>query len=432
MTCVSTIRAEMTRYKVIVNIPLYFMPMDENEVTTHTSPGEGLAGEIPPAPDRADPAGDAAPDGVRFESIVILPPLARTRPSRPPLVPKAVYFGLAAAFGVLVVTIGLVLLLSQLSAVAVPDLTGKQLSVAKTELQRIGLRLSVAEKRFSTVPEGQVLTQSPGASGSLKKGQTVRVVVSAGTEEFAMPDVIGDGLSLARGTLEARGLILIVETVTSELASDTVIGTVPAPGATVRTGERIKVQVASATGSTTSLQPFRMAGLAVVIDPAPGITVDPSLDVARRLRALLEASGATVHMTRTGSDTSTAEPDRAARVAAASSTVGIGLQITEAGAGGRIISAPATMTPFIGPTSAALGNALERAFSGALEPYTRVPPSTSDPVLGNVNIPWTRLTLGSMSAPDDAASFSDPAWADVVARAIYRALGEVYGTREAQ
>lgn len=399
--------------------------MKDNEEQNQTSESDWLD-------DLAEAAVPSAPAAVPavVEPVVILPPLDRERPVRPPLVPRAVWMWAGGAFGALLLIALVFVLVSNAGAITVPDVTGNQLGAAKTTLDRLGLRMTISENRLSTRPKGEVLAQTPAPGSELGKGDTVSVVVSAGTEDFPMPDVVGNGQSLAKGVLEAKGLVVVVETVTSTLASDTVIATDPAAGATVRTGQRVKIMVASAQGSSALLQPYRLVGLSVVIDPAPGVTSDPALDVARRLRALLEASGASVRLTRTGSDTSTAEPDRAARVAESSSTVGVGLQITEAGPGGRIISAPATLTAFIGPSSSALANSLEKSFAGSLDPYSRVLPSVHDPVLGAVNMPWVRITLGSAAAVDDASSFADPGWADIVARAIYRSLGEVYGTLE--
>ena len=58
--------------------------------------------------------------------------------------------------------------------------------------------------------------------------QGVTVVVSAGTEEFTMPDVVGEGLTLARSQLEQKGLEVQVEPQPSDQPSDTVLGSNPA------------------------------------------------------------------------------------------------------------------------------------------------------------------------------------------------------------
>ena len=78
-----------------------------------------------------------------------------------------------------------------------------------------------------------------------------------------MPDVVGNGLALAKGTLEDRGLIVIVEPVISDTASDTVLSTTPAAGAMVRTGDTVRLQVATSSTPGVDLQPYSLQGVSV-------------------------------------------------------------------------------------------------------------------------------------------------------------------------
>jgi N-acetylmuramoyl-L-alanine amidase len=55
--------------------------------------------------------------------------------------------------------------------------------------------------------------------------------------------------------------------------------------------------------------------------------------------------------------------------------------------------------------------------------------TTSDAVLSQLTVPWSRVRLGSMAAREDVANFRDPAWADTVARSIYRAIADLYGRK---
>jgi N-acetylmuramoyl-L-alanine amidase len=52
-------------------------------------------------------------------------------------------------------------------------------------------------------------------------------------------------------------------------------------------------------------------------------------------------------------------------------------------------------------------------------------------VLGAADTPWARIQLGSYASREDAAKFADPNWEDTIARAIYRALGALYGKKPA-
>ncbi len=87
----------------------------------------------------------------------------------------------------------------------VPKLVGLELGVAKSRAATERLEVVVAEKRFSALPADTIIEQSPAAGTTLRRGDTVTVVISAGTEEFAMPDVVGDGLLLARGSARGQG-----------------------------------------------------------------------------------------------------------------------------------------------------------------------------------------------------------------------------------
>ena len=50
-------------------------------------------------------------------------------------------------------------------------------------------------------------------------------------------------------------------------------------------------------------------------------------------------------------------------------------------------------------------------------------------VAGLREAPAVRLRLGSVASPDDKLLFTDPQWADDVARAVYRAIASVYGSK---
>lgn len=358
-----------------------------------------------------------------------LPAIERERAAREPLVSRRVLVGVASSVGVLIALVVLLALMSMSSTLTAPSVVGLDLDLARTQLARENLTLEVVSERFSGQPAGQILEQDPPAGADLKRGVALKVVVSGGTEEFPMPDVIGDGISLARGLLEARGLVVEAESVISEQASDTVLMTTPAAGLLVRTGDTVRVQVSAPRDTDTGLQPYRLDGITVRIDPAPsgGAQTDVTLEVGRRLRALLEASGASISMLRS-TNTSETEARRSATAAESSATISIGLDVALQGPEGRIVSSPPSMTAPIGPASEALAEVIEARLAVSAPPVSRVY-STSDPVFSATREPWVRVTVGSSAQRTDSTAFSDPRWADSIARAIYSALGEVYGQR---
>ena len=317
--------------------------------------------------------------------------------------------------------------------ISVPQLVGVDVGAAKTRLASEGLELNVTERRLSSSAEGTVLSQTPGPDAKLKRGDTVSVVVSAGTEQFPLPNVVGDGLLLARGILEARGLEVRVEPQPSQQPSDTVLASNPPAGQPVSTGQIVRLTVAAAGPSASLLLPFDLTGVKVVIDPEPvaDAQTDVPLDIARRLRSLIEASHGVVVATRALADTSTLEaaPARAARAGATTATVAIGLSTANVGTGGLVVFSPSPVLAF----ASASAN-LASSISSDLASEARVvqsATSTTDTVLSAAKSPWSRIQLGSFAQRDDVAKFTDPAWEDSVARALYRAISSLYGKKTA-
>jgi N-acetylmuramoyl-L-alanine amidase len=361
-------------------------------------------------------------------------PVGRPKRQRPPLIPVWVPIAAAAAIGVIAIIIVGTLYVSSVLRATTPKVVGLELGVAKSRAATERLEVTVAEKRFSVLPPGTIISQSPMAGSPIRRGETITVVVSAGTEEFSMPDVTGNGLLLARGLLEGKGLELRVESEPSEQPSDTVLATNPSAGVMVRTGAIVRITVASAGAGGSTVLPMNMRGVAVTIDPAvvPKGQTDVSLEVARRLSSLIEASGGTVLATRSLTDTGVAAsaPTRARRAKEGSAMVAVGLEVTAAGTKGVVALYPLTGTSAITDPSRTLATGIATAMlaSGLSASASTIP---TDAVLSVTKAPWSRVRLGSLSAPEDMANFRDPKWADAVARSIYRALGEIYGVKGA-
>ena len=146
--------------------------------------------------------------------------------------------------------------------VIVPDVVGKQMTLARQILEDNHLRVSVAEAYDATVPPGQVVSQSPEASATVKTERLVTIYVSKGGEDMEMPDLKGLSRSAAETRILKMGLKMgsIYEKHSSE-EGGTVIATDPPGGTkihkgttvdfTVSKGEKTKkVPVPDVTGST--------------------------------------------------------------------------------------------------------------------------------------------------------------------------------------
>ena len=92
------------------------------------------------------------------------------------------------------------------STVDVPNVVGKQLSVATRLLEERHLRVSSSEVTNSDVPAGQVISQSPEPGETVKEQRMVHLVVSKGAGDITIPDLQGMSFDQAREKLKALGL----------------------------------------------------------------------------------------------------------------------------------------------------------------------------------------------------------------------------------
>ncbi|MDP2234768.1 MAG: PASTA domain-containing protein [Actinomycetota bacterium] len=361
-----------------------------------------------------------------------LTPLLQPAPERPrrrALIPRWVWVSLGVSAILVLATVALVLHFVVVASENVPDVVGTDLGVARVDLQRAGFDPVVGERRFSTRPAGEVIGQQPLPGTHARRGTAVLLVVSAGTEEVVMPDVIGDGIALARGRLADLGLEVKIEAQLSERPKDTVLATNPSPGAKVRTGDVVRVTVAAEGTASSAMLPYRLAGKTFVIDPSAVASgsIDAPLEVTRRLRSLLEASGATVIVTRSLADAGGAVATRIARASEASATALVGLDVPATGSPGLGVFVRTTGDPALLARDAQLANTLAQALAdGGVVPTRGT--LVSDPILSVMASPAARVRLGSANSRTDVASFRDPTWADTVARSVYRAIGSLYAT----
>ncbi|MBQ9480377.1 MAG: PASTA domain-containing protein, partial [Selenomonadaceae bacterium] len=175
--------------------------------------------------------------------------------------------------------------------VTVPDVTGKQLALARQLLEDGKLRVNVAETYDGTVPPGQVVSQDPESGKTVRSARLVTIYVSKGGEEIEMPDLKGLTKSAATEVITKAGLNLdsIYEKY-SEEEPGTVLSQDPAVGTKINRGSLIDITVsrgesASPTHEETVEEPVKVTKSSV-----PDLR-GASLDVAR---GGLEARGLTV------------------------------------------------------------------------------------------------------------------------------------------
>ena len=162
--------------------------------------------------------------------------------------------------------------------VPVPDVTGKQLALARQILEDGKLRVNVAETYDANVPAGQVVSQDPDPGRSVKADRLVTIYVSKGGESIDMPDLVGLTKSAAIERLQKLGLNLgSVYEKDSADEPGIVVSHDPAVGTKIVRGQNIDLIVSRGGGSGESSHSEETSHEKVQV---PDVQ-NASLDVAR-------------------------------------------------------------------------------------------------------------------------------------------------------
>lgn len=126
--------------------------------------------------------------------------------------------------------------------VSVPDLKGLSQSQARAALEKEGLKLGEVETQDGPQEKDRVISSSPEAGAAVKKGDTVKIVVSSG--RVVIPeDLVGQDETTVLDALRDLGLSTRVEKMkTNDYEPGTVVSL--SPSGTVDVGKSITVTVA--------------------------------------------------------------------------------------------------------------------------------------------------------------------------------------------
>ena len=175
--------------------------------------------------------------------------------------------------------------------VTVPDVTGKQLALARQLLEDGNLRVNVAETYNGTVPPGQVVSQDPESGKTVRSARLVTIYVSKGGEELEMPDLKGLTKSAAMEVITKSGLNLdSTYEKYSEEEPGTVLSHDPAAGTKINRGSLVDITVSRGESTTPTKSYESDEPVKVVKTSVPDLR-GASLDVAR---SGLESRGLTV------------------------------------------------------------------------------------------------------------------------------------------
>lgn len=128
--------------------------------------------------------------------------------------------------------------------VAVPDVIGSNVSDAELALKKIGLIpdvINVANDK----PEGTVIDTDPSTGMMVKANSTVKLKVSAGSEQIKMPNLTGKTLAEANDILDSLGLTQgkVTEINDETVPKDNVIDQNPKPDSQVSKGSIVDITV---------------------------------------------------------------------------------------------------------------------------------------------------------------------------------------------
>jgi len=162
--------------------------------------------------------------------------------------------------------------------VRVPDLIGGTRAAAERELAAAGLEMEVTEEFSDDQPTpGEVVRQDPPPGRRAPRGDTVRVVVSAGPATVTVPDLWLRPVEEARAALEGAGLRVAVVEEPAPRLGPVVLGVPglveeldPAPGAVIPRGTQVTITTWAAT-------PPAPPSPAPPSTPAPGPSPTPRL-----------------------------------------------------------------------------------------------------------------------------------------------------------
>ena len=166
--------------------------------------------------------------------------------------------------------------------VSMPNLVGKAVSDASSDLRSRGLILRVADRVYSEQPINTVVRQAPSPGMLMKVSQQAHVVLSLGQRALQIPPLEGNSLRVSRIELLRGGLQVGEVSARSlpDVPADTVVLQSPKPGAGAAT-PRVDVLVSQGPREDSYVMPH-LIGMNV----ADAVRRLESVNIKRRLNTL--------------------------------------------------------------------------------------------------------------------------------------------------
>ena len=142
--------------------------------------------------------------------------------------------------------------------VKVPDITGLTEAKAVERLEDNDLKAgSISYEASDSVSKGMVIRQDPAAGTKVEENSSVSFVVSNGSENVEVPNVIYMSLSEAKSALAAAGLEVgdVGEDYSEESDKDVVISQSKKGGSKVKKGSKVDIVIGKGPKPTTAAAP---------------------------------------------------------------------------------------------------------------------------------------------------------------------------------
>jgi len=130
--------------------------------------------------------------------------------------------------------------------VIVPDLVGKDVVSALELLTDLQLNTKVSGSEYSQqFPKNHVTFQEPEAGSEIKKDRDVRIMISKGTRNILMPNLVALSEQQARMIMEENGITRghLSRAFNQNIAKDQIMAQVPAPGVMITRGASVDILV---------------------------------------------------------------------------------------------------------------------------------------------------------------------------------------------
>ena len=130
--------------------------------------------------------------------------------------------------------------------VSVPDVRGQSVDAARRTIEEAGFGFVDGGVGDSELPAGAVFRSDPAGGDTTSTGATV-TVYSSNASQVLLPNVVGQSLDQAKGTLTGFGVAVVTEAVTDKNLDGVVSAMTPAAGTPATRGGTVSVVVGKFT-----------------------------------------------------------------------------------------------------------------------------------------------------------------------------------------